>query len=244
MRLRLLQWLAMTLEESITTYRMSDETAELVRSTKLLLIAGIVGGGKNTVINQLLKRSDFHEIVSHTTRSPRSNHGVMEADGTDYHFVTLNQAKQLIEERAFVEVKYVHGNVYGTSADELRRAKAQNKTAITDIDIHGVVEYLDIKPDTHAVFLLPPSVETWLVRLERRYGNLDEHRNEIKKRFKTAYEEIKHIKEDERFVIVINDDLDTTVERVSGILDGTVEKSSDYADAVTEHLMSFLETHI
>lgn len=223
---------------------MSSEVTSLVQQTKLLLIAGIVGGGKNTVINELLKSSDYHEIVSHTTRAPRLNHDVMERDGVDYHFVTLKQAEQLLEDKAFIEAKFVHGNVYGTTATELQRAKRTDKVAVTDIDVHGVTEYLDIKPDTHAIFLLPPSVETWLSRLERRYGNLDEHQAEITKRFQTAYQEISHIQQDPRFILVVNDDLETSVGRISQIVHGERDHTSDFALTIADHLLDFLKTRI
>ena len=221
---------------------MPESTVRLVRDTKLLLIAGIVGGGKNTVINELLKDNDhYHQIVSHTTRALRINHGIKEKDGIDYHFVTLARAEKLLEEQAFIEAKYVHGNVYGTSAAELRVAHEQGKVAITDIDVQGVTEYLDIKPDTHAVFLLPPSVDTWLSRLSRRYGSLDEHADEIAKRFQTAHDEITHIMADKRFILVVNDDLGTTVERISQIVAGDRDETSDYAMTVAEHLLQFIE---
>lgn len=223
---------------------MSDSTVDLVKATKLLLIAGIVGGGKNTVINELLKNSGYHLIISHTTRSPRNNHGVMERDGVDYHFITLDDAEVLVKEKAFVEAKYVHGNVYGTSAAELQLVHDTAKIAVTDIDIQGVVEYLDIKPDTHAIFLIPPSIETWLSRLERRYGALDEHQDEIQKRFRTAYDEITHIMEDRRFILVVNDDLPTTVERISKIVAGERDQTSDYAYTVAEHLLEYLRHRI
>lgn len=219
---------------------MSPQAAELVQETKLLLIAGIVGGGKNTVINELLKGSEYHEIVSHTTRMPRNNHGVTEMDGVDYHFITLKEAEQLIEEKTFIEVKYVHGNVYGTSVAELDTARRNDKIAVTDIDIKGVVEYLDIKPDTHAIFLLPPSVETWLSRLERRYGNLDDHREEIEKRLKTAQEEIAFIQQDKRFILVVNDDLETTVERIEQIVTGERDHTSEFALTIAEHLLEYI----
>ena len=230
----------MILERQIENYHMSSEASELVKQTKLLLIAGIVGGGKNTVINELLKSSEYHPIVSHTTRPPRNNHGVMEEDGVDYHFITLAEAEHLLNDKAFVEAKYVHGNVYGTSAAELRTAHDEGKIAVTDIDIMGVVEYLDIKPDTHAVFLLPPSVETWLARLERRYGNLDDHSEEIEKRLRTAQEEIAFIQQDKRFILVVNDDLETTVERIEQIVTGERDHTSDFALTIAEHLLEYI----
>jgi guanylate kinase len=230
-----------TLETKINTYKMSDEVAELVQQSRLLLIAAPVGGGKNTVINELLKSDDFYEIISHTTRAPRENHGVLEQNGTAYHFIGLSEAERMLDAQEFVEAKYVHGNIYGTSAEELRRARELNRIAVTDIDINGVKEYLAIKPDTHAIFLLPPSVEMWLMRLGRRYGDLDQHAEEVTTRFATALQEIQSVLEDPRFVIVVNDDLETTVERIRQIVNGVVSVRSDYANAVTEHLIEFLK---
>lgn len=234
----------MTIEEKIASYKMPPQTLQLIQHTRLLLIASITGGGKDTVVREVLKGEGFYRIVTHTTRAPRSNHGVKEIDGVDYHFVSLDEAENLLDTQAFVEAKYVHGNIYGTSAAEFEIAKERQLNAVTDIDVQGVTEYLDVKPDTHAVFLLPPSVDTWLQRLEKRYGDLDRHADEMKKRFKSAYDEIKHIQADERFVLIINDDLATTVMRVNGVLDGTVVRTSGYADKVTEHLLDFLESKL
>lgn len=223
---------------------MTDVAKELVRSTPLLLISSVVGGGKDTVTKELLKTGEFHRIVTHTTRQPRINHGVMEENGREYNFITLQEAESLIQQQAFIETKFVHGNVYGTSVAEIQAAHDEHKTAVADIDIQGVIEYLEVKPDTHAVFLLPPSVDTWLKRLESRYGNLDDHQEEIRKRFQTAYNEIKHIREDKRFILVINDELQTTAARVHGVVKGMIDHSSEYAGKITEHLLDFLETRI
>lgn len=236
--------MTLSLQEQIQRYKMSDEALQLVRNTRLLLVASVVGGGKNTVINELLKNDRFHRIISHTTRAPRMNHGLTEQEGHDYHFISLDEAARMLSGQKFIEAKYVHGNVYGTSVAEVKLAHDHDKVAVTDIDIQGVVEYLDVKPDTHAVFLLPPSADVWMQRLKHRYGNLDEHQAEITKRFQTAYKEIKHIQNDERFVLVINDDLTTTVERVMGVVDGSVTRTSEYAEETTHSLLNFLALHI
>jgi guanylate kinase len=234
----------MDLEKQIEQYTMTDAVKQLVQTTPLLLIASVVGGGKDTITKELLKTGGFHKIITHTTRQPRVNHGVMEENGREYNFITLEEAKDLIEQKAFVETKFVHGNVYGTSVAEIQAAHDEHKTAVADIDIQGVIEYLEVKPDTHAIFLLPPSVDTWLQRLENRYGNLEDHQEEIRKRFRTAYKEIKHIREDKRFILIINDELHTTADRVLGVANGTVDHSSEYAGKITEHLLDFLETKI
>lgn len=235
----------MSLETDIHHYRMSDEARVILGGTSLQLFSGVVCAGKNTVITEIAKNTDkYYEIISHTTRAPRMNHGVMEQDGRDYYFITPDEAQRKIDNKEFIEVKYVHGNVYGTSVDELRKAHDSHRVAIGDVDVKGLVEYLDVKPDTHAVFLLPPSVDTWLARFERRYGSVGDHKDELRKRLATAYKEIKHVDEDKRFVLVINDDLRTTLERVAGILDGSVTRTSGYAEAVTEHLLEFIESKL
>lgn len=234
----------MTLQTAIKHYKMSDIAQKTIKNTRLLLVASIVGGGKDTVVKELIKTGYYHRIVSHTTRPPRNNHGVLEADGVDYHFINVAAAQAMLAEQEFVEAKYVHGNVYGTSLGEVTKAHDLDKIAVTDIDIQGVLEYLDVKPDTHAVFLLPPSVDTWLSRLSNRYGNLEAHRAEVYKRFETARNEIKHILEDDRFIVVINDDLETTVQRVRGVVTGEVTHTSSYAGKIAEHLLDYLDSKV
>lgn len=223
---------------------MTDAAKELIQNLRLLLIASVAGGGKDTVTKELVKSGEFHRVVTHTTRQPRINHGVMEQNGREYNFISLDQAERLLTEQAFIEAKYVHGNVYGTSVAEMQAAHDEGKIAVTDIDIQGVLEYLEVKPNTHAVFLLPPSVDTWLRRLENRYGDLAEHQDELAKRFRTAYEEIKHVQSDERFILIINDEIETTVARVRGVLDGSTDHTSEYARVVAQHLLDFLETKL
>lgn len=234
----------MNLEAVSETYQMSPAAAELVCATKLLIVAGVVSAGKNTVTDKLVDAGKYHRIVTYTTRAPRTNHGVMEVDGEDYHFIDRAELERMVQNQELIEFKYTHGNFYGTGVAELQKARSQGKTPIMDIDVKGTVEYLAIKPDTHAVFLLPPSAQVWLERLEKRYGNLDDHSEELTKRFRTAYDEINHIQADKRFVLVVNDDLETTAERLQGVVDGTIERTSDYAEEITEHLLHFLEKKI
>lgn len=232
------------LAAKIEAYTPSEDTVALVRSMPLVLIASVAGGGKNTITEAMVKSGGFTRLITNTTRQPRENHGVMEVDGQDYHFMSLEEAEELINNRSFVEVKKVHDNVYGSTAAEFQRIHDTGTTPVADIDVQGVDEYLNLKPDTKAIFLLPPSVDTWLSRLSSRYGNLDEHRDELKIRFQSAYAEVKHVQRDSRYIIVINDDLETTLRRVQGVVEGTITHNSEYADVVAEHLLEFLESKI
>lgn len=234
----------MSLESTVQSYEMPHEAKQVIQQTRLLLIASISGGGKDTVVKELIKTGYYHRIVSHTTRAPRINHGISETDGHDYHFIDDQTALKMLQKHLFVEAKYAHGNLYGTSIEEVSKAHELDKIAVTDIEIQGVMEYLEVKPATHAVFLLPPSVDTWLSRLSNRYGNLEAHKAEVQKRFITAQKEIRHILSDKRFIVIINDDLATTVERVRGVVTGDIDHTSSFAGKVAEHLLDYLDSKV
>jgi guanylate kinase len=80
---------------------------------KPVVFCGPSGVGKGTLIDMLFKRfpnDQFGFSVSHTTRNPREG----EVDGKHYHFTTVDDIKQEIEDGKFVEYANVHGNYYGT----------------------------------------------------------------------------------------------------------------------------------
>lgn len=232
------------IEQLVDEYQTPEATKELLKGVRLLLFIGVAGAGKDTLKRLFLATGRFHHIVSHTTRAPRKNNGVLEQDGQDYHFISLENASQMVRDKQFVEAKYVHGNIYGTSNDEFVEAKANQQTAITDIDIQGVREYLRFKPETHAVFLLPPSAKEWERRLHGRYGDSDEHHEEILKRLNSADRELVDALADDRFVVIVNDDLDSTVERIEGVLSGDIEATSQHARDIADELLMYIRERI
>ena len=50
-----------SIEDLITNYQPTESTIELVKSTKIALLAGISGAGKDTIKKQLLKSPEFRE---------------------------------------------------------------------------------------------------------------------------------------------------------------------------------------
>ncbi len=202
----------MNFEETIRNYEPTEHTIEIVRKAKIVLLVGIAGAGKDTIKQELLKDSDYMEIVSHTTRLPRSNNGDLERDGEDYHFIDQTMAQSMVAEKSFVEVKYVHGDtIYGTSEAEITRALKASKISVTDIDIQGVQEYKDISPQAVAIFILPPSYNTWRERLSARYDSTESFNQEWPKRRESALRELEQALTVPYFHFIINDNLERTV---------------------------------
>lgn len=199
------------LEDLIKNYRPTPETVGLVRSTKIALLAGISGAGKDTIKRRLLENPQFRDIVSHTTRRPRSNNNRLEQDGVDYHFIDPETAQEMLENDKFIEAKFVHGTVYGTSVAELRAAHEEGRIAITDVDVQGVAEYKALSPESTAIFIVPPDYETWMTRLKSRYATEAEFIAEWPKRRASSIKELTHALEVPYYHVIINDDLERAV---------------------------------
>jgi guanylate kinase len=177
----------------------------------LLIVSSPSGAGKTTLTRDLLER--FPELgfsVSHTTRKPRAN----EVDGRDYHFTDPEAFKRMVAERAFAEWAEVHGNLYGTSLQEIERCRAQGKRGILfDIDYQGARQIRARRPDAVSVFVLPPSMEALKQRLRTRASD-DEAT--IERRFRNAEREIEHYGMFD--YVVVNDVLEDAKQRMRGVV--------------------------
>lgn len=181
-----------------------------------IILASPSGGGKTTIAQQLLAtRRDLGYSVSCTTREPR----IGEAEGKDYYFLSQNQFRERVKAGHFAEHATVHGQLYGTLRSEIQRVLASGQSVIMDIDVQGTKQFVQAFPESVLIFILPPSSEALVARLEAR-GTEDVAA--LIRRFRSAKEELKAI--DLYQFVVVNDDLDSAVAAVSDIIDGKGER--------------------
>lgn len=199
------------LETHIASYQPTPAAVELVRQTDIVLLAGISGAGKDTIKRQLLQHPRFRDIVSHTTRAPRVNNNRAEEDGVDYHFIDMPTAERMVSQHEFIEAKFVHGTIYGTSVAELEAIHDAGMIAIMDVDVQGVAEYEAMAPESVSIFLVPPDYDTWLMRLKSRYTTEEEFQAEWPKRRASSIKELTHALTVPYYHVVINDDLERAV---------------------------------
>lgn len=202
------------LKAKIDSYRPSEQARELLNTTPILLLVAISGGGKDTIKHRLLETGNYHHIISYTTRRPRTNNGINEQDGVDYHFIDLSTANSMLDEGSYIEADIYANNLYGTGIADIIAAKNEGKIAITDITIEGAFHYLRLAPSVKAVFLLPPSYEIWMKRLIKRGVTEPE---DLRHRMQEAADEIEHAMKADNMYIVINDDLEDTIQVVDDI---------------------------
>lgn len=137
------------------------------------VITGCSGVGKSTIIRALIKKCHpwLHFAVSCTTRPMREG----ESDGVDYHFISKERFKGLIESGSFLEYAYVHGNYYGTLKDEVIGVinKGHGNSVITDLDVQGAKSVMDcedpiIMRTRIVLFISPPSIDVLRAQLVQR----------------------------------------------------------------------------
>ncbi|WP_062073110.1 guanylate kinase [Demequina sediminicola] len=179
--------------------------------SRLVVLAGPTAVGKGTLLRAVLDRNpDIWVSVSATTRPARPG----EQDGIHYHFVSDERFDELIEQDGLLEWATVHGkHRYGTPRAGVDEALQAGRPAVLEIDLDGVRQVKQTMPDALFVFVLPPSWEELVSRLEGR-GTEDEA--ERMRRLATARDELMAI--DEFDETVINDDLDTAVAELERLI--------------------------
>ena len=137
--------------------------------------------------------------VSHTTRDARPG----ENNGEHYHFVSIEDFKQQIHNKAFYEYAEVFGNYYGTSEAAIDAQLAQGIDVFLDIDWQGAQQVRMKKPSVTTIFISPPSKKELEKRLRGRGQDSDEV---IAERMAQAQAECSHYNEFD--YIIVNDDFD------------------------------------
>lgn len=168
----------------------------------LFIVSSPSGGGKTTLIRRLLENppgEPLHFSVSHTTRPMRAG----EAEGREYHFVTVEEFQRMVQQDEFLEHNEVHDNIYGTSKAEVLPRLAAGEDVILDIDVQGARDLRRAYSDAVAIFIAPSSPSELQKRLRLRGLDGEEV---IRKRLINAAREIQEAFEYQ--YVIVNDDLD------------------------------------
>ena len=176
----------------------------------LFIVSAPSGTGKTTVVERLVKVTDRLKLSrSYTSRAPRGD----EADGMDYNFVSRATFEEMITRGEFLEYADVFGNLYGTHAGDTTRCLESGDDVVLVIDVQGARKVRAVRLPHVAVFVLPPSYEVLERRLRGRSKDSDEA---IRRRLVVAREEVSAFEEYD--YVVINDDLESCVERIKAIV--------------------------
>ena len=175
-------------------------TLPFTRRGLLFVLSSPSGAGKSTIARELLKADPSLAMsVSATTRPMRPG----EVDGVDYHFVTLEQFREMVAAGEFLEWAHVFGHRYGTPRAPVEALLSKGADILFDIDWQGAQQlFQQAGGDVVRVFIFPPSLDELERRLRARGTDSDEV---ITARMDRATNEISHW--DGYDYVLVNDDV-------------------------------------
>lgn len=190
-------------------------------AANLFIISSPSGAGKSTLLNRLFNElSEKHSMmfsISHTTRGMRPG----ETNGKEYHFVSTEEFKKMIERKAFLEWAQVFDNFYGTSRETIEKSLSNGTDVFLDIDWQGARQIKEQFPAVRTIFILPPSLK---ILKERLIGRNQDSAEVIENRMNKAQNEIIHY--DEYDYVIVNDDLNDAYEQLKSIIIAEQSKTS------------------
>ena len=162
-------------------------------SPLLILISAPSGGGKTTLIQQLLARHpDMVRAVTCTTRPPRPG----EVEGKDYYFLDSAAFDLRVAEGGFLEHATVYGHSYGIPKLETLEKLRGGRDVLLNVDVQGAAtvcgraaQDAELSRALVTVFLTPAGVSELEARLKRRGADSPE---QLARRLSQAREEVAH----------------------------------------------------
>ncbi|MFO7631339.1 MAG: guanylate kinase [Caldilinea sp.] len=178
----------------------------------LVVLSGPSGVGKDSII-QGLKQTNypFYFVITATTRPKRP----AEVDGVDYHFVTVGEFAEMIENEDLLEYAVVYGDYKGIPKKHVREALASGQDVIMRIDVQGAATIRSLVPNAVTIFLTAESEDELVRRLKLRKT---EEPDQLKMRIVTARRELRRFTEFDYIVINREEQLDEAAKEVLSII--------------------------
>jgi guanylate kinase len=199
---------------------MAPTAAAPSRRGLLIILSSPSGAGKSTLARRLMAWDPSLSFsVSATTRAPRTG----EVDGEDYRFIGETEFRRMVADGAMLEHAHVFGNFYGSPTAPVAEAIEAGRDVLFDIDWQGAqqIQKGPLGLSVLSIFILPPSIAELKRRLIERGQDAPEV---IAKRMQKSWDEISHW--DGYDYVLVNDDLDTTFERLKTIVAAERMKAS------------------
>ena len=188
------------------------EKLSLSEKGVLVILSSPSGAGKTSIARALVEENkNFLFSVSATTRKSRPG----EVNGREYHFLTVDEFRERINDGQFLEHAKVFGNLYGTPLEPVMESINDGKDLIFDVDWQGgkQIRSSSLSKFVISIFILPPSIKALHERLMKRAQDSSET---VKDRMTKSIGEIMHWKEYD--YVIVNNDFEQTLDEVKSII--------------------------
>ena len=188
------------------------EKLSLSEKGVLVILSSPSGAGKTSIARALVEENkNFLFSVSATTRKSRPG----EVNGREYHFLTIDEFREKINDGQFLEHAKVFGNLYGTPLEPVMESINDGKDLIFDVDWQGgkQIRSSSLSKFVVSIFILPPSIKALQERLMKRAQDSSET---VKDRMTKSIGEIMHWKEYD--YVIVNNNFEQTLHEVKSII--------------------------
>ena len=188
------------------------EKLSLSKKGVLVILSSPSGAGKTSIARALVEENkSFLFSVSATTRKSRPG----EVNGREYHFLTVDEFRERINDGQFLEHAKVFGNLYGTPLEPVMESINDGKDLIFDVDWQGgkQIRSSSLSKFVISIFILPPSIKALQERLMKRAQDSSET---VKDRMTKSIGEIMHWKEYD--YVIVNNNFEQTLHEVKSII--------------------------
>jgi guanylate kinase len=195
-----------------------------IRLGNLIIVSSPSGGGKDAVINALLKIfSKSSRLITTTSRSKRPGN----KEGVDYYFISQDDFKNKINNGDFIEYNIYSSNYYGTQKKHLEEKLMNNKIVLSQLEVNGKHNLDKLHVPHLSIYLLPENLDILQKRIQRRGGLTTE---QIKERMRIAELEIKE-SEDYDFRIVNKEGrIQETIDKIAEIIQNKLLRPHEGVD--------------
>lgn len=177
----------------------------------VLVLHGPSGVGKDSVIDELRRRTGIHRATSTTSRPPRPG----EEDGVHYHFVTAAEFERRIAVGDFLEHARVYGDWKGLERTEVLDPLESGQDVIIRTDVQGARRWRQVLEGAVYVFLMAEDRETLRARL---MGRGSEDGESLARRLAELEEELADMDNNDYIVVNREGQMDAAVEEIAAII--------------------------
>ncbi|KAK0424270.1 hypothetical protein QR680_008585 [Steinernema hermaphroditum] len=182
---------------------------------RVLVLLGAPGVGRRTIKSLLLRDNSDHfaTVVPYTSRAPRP----AEQEGRDYYFATKEELLEKIRSGDMIEWGELDGQLYGTSAETVRRVVRSGRVCVLDCAPQALSYLYNGEFMPYVVAITPPSVDEFLQMNRLRESSKPEEKIRATCEQSAALLASEHAK---RFdLVLVNRNNDVTFRRLLDALD-------------------------
>lgn len=124
----------------------------------MLIIVGPSAAGKTEIVKRITEISSLKKLVTYTTRLLRWN----ETEDVDYHFISLEDFKNKLDNNFFFEYVIYNNNYYGTATNDIIPSN------VVILEPNGLRKYIEKAKDKIKICYLKCSEDVRKLRMIKR----------------------------------------------------------------------------